>query len=58
MRLKPEIIVQLINPLAEANGNKEKMKTEMKVVMENIYCRRLQPTDQSRKQTEFSQKGK
>ena len=33
------------NPLAEANGNKEKKKTRMKVVMKSIYCRRFQPTD-------------
>jgi hypothetical protein len=30
------------NPLAEANGNKEKKKkTEMNVVMEDFYCRRF-----------------
>ena len=49
------------NPLAEANGIKKKnrnefcwlkttamkkKKTEKKVVMENIYCRRFQPMDQ------------
>jgi hypothetical protein len=45
MRLKPEFIVQLINPLAKANGNiKKKKKPE--VVRENIYCRRFQPTEQ------------
>ncbi|HSO86769.1 MAG TPA: hypothetical protein VLQ91_09480 [Draconibacterium sp.] len=27
--------------LDEANGNKEKKKPEIKVVMENIYCRRF-----------------
>ena len=43
------------NPLAEANGNIEKKKTEKKVVMKNIYCRRFQPTDRSiKQQTGFS----
>jgi hypothetical protein len=46
--LKPTAIKKKIQKrilLAEANGNKEKKKPEMKVVMENIYCRRFQPTD-------------
>jgi len=56
------------NPLAEANGNKEKKKKlillseanddkemkkpEINVVVENIYCRRFQPTDQMQHTTD------
>lgn len=41
MRLKPELNNYLLFPLAEANGNEEKKKTEMNLAMKNNYCRRF-----------------